>query len=119
MPLPITVPAAISPRPDELADVGVEGAVRRAGRLEGVAEVARAAADVEHGLPGEVEVAGQLADGVLGERRVEARRVGLLVAELPQQPDGAPEVGAPAVRERPVRGRRARHAQTLPEQSLD
>ena len=75
----------------QLADVGVEREVRRTGSLERGAEVARAAADVEHQRRRQVGVLLELGDGVLGQRGVEPRRVGLLVAELPQQPDRAPQ----------------------------
>ena len=48
MPLPIDRAGGDLAEPGELADVGVEREVRRARASEGVAEVARAAADVEH-----------------------------------------------------------------------
>ena len=75
----------------ELTDVGVEGEVRRPGRLERVAEVARSAADVEQRRALRVDVLAQLGDRVGGQRRVEARRVGLLVPEVPEQADGPPQ----------------------------
>ena len=49
MPLPMTVPGTDVAEPGQLTDVGVEGEVGGAGVGERVAEVARAAADVEHG----------------------------------------------------------------------
>ena len=49
-------------------------------------------AHVEEGCAVEVRELGQLPDRVLRDRGVEARGIGLLVAELAQQPDGSPRV---------------------------
>ena len=87
----------MSPEPGQLADVGVEGEVRRPARAERVAEVARAAADVEQQRARRGRrTARPAAAESCGQRGVEAGRVRLLVAELPQEPH------------RPAAGRRAR-----------
>ena len=95
MPLPTTVPGAMSPSPASSPTSASRAKYVAPGVAEGVAEVAGAAAHVEEHPAVQVDVAGELADGVLGDRRVEARRVGLLVAELAQQPDGASQGGPP------------------------
>ena len=75
----------------ELADVGVEREVGRPGRLEGLAEVAGPTTDVEHARPAHGRERGELGYGVVGESRVEAVGIRLLVAGTP----GAGAASAP------------------------
>ena len=91
----MTVCRSIEPGAGELTDVGVEGDVGGALRLERVPEVAGSTAHVEHQLAGQVVVAGELLRGVERQRGVEPCGVGLLVAELPEEVQRPRQVGAP------------------------
>ena len=79
-----TVPRRDLAEPGELADVGVEGEVGRAG-APGTRRGSSPGPPPTSSTvgAGEVDVAGELADRVVGQRGVEPGRVGLLVPGTP------------------------------------
>ncbi len=97
-------------REQQLSGIGVEGDVRCADRLEGVAEEPRTTADVEHQVRLQGQEPEELSDRVVGEGPVEARGVGLLDPEGTEQAQGAPKV--PPRLPRSVAG--GEHPGTLP-----
>ena len=71
----------------QLAAVGVQAHRTGPGRAELPREVAWPATDIRHHPSVQVGVPADLADGVTGQARVVPRRVRLLGAERPEQPD--------------------------------
>ena len=102
---------AISPSPESSPTSASRAKYVRPGSLEGVAEVARSPADVEHRRRRRGRrSADSVADRVVGERAVEDVGLGLLHPERAEEPDGAAQRGSPG--RRSGRGLR-RHAATV------